>query len=79
MNEENARQRQYLRRLKPFQRIQLAFELHDLARARVAGEIKRRHPDFTREEILQKLNQRFVVRLAPLAHHRKQFRKDPVQ
>ena len=98
MNEENTQQRKYLRRLKPYQRIQLAFELHDMARARVAGEIKRRHPDLTNEELREKLNQRFMVRLAPsfdklrtrpeqakarrrppLAHHRKQFRKDPVR
>ena len=59
MNEENT-QRQYLRRLKPYQRIQLAFELHDMARARVAGEIKRRHPDLTNEELREKLNQRFI-------------------
>ena len=79
MNEENTQQRKYLRRLKPYQRIQLAFELHDMARARVAGEIKRRHPDLTNEELREKLNQRFMVRLAPLAYHRKQFRKDPVR
>lgn len=59
-NEENARQYQYLRCLKPYQRIQLAFELHDLARSRVAGEIKRRHPDLTKEELLEKLNERFI-------------------
>ncbi|GEM_PF-2971488 len=87
MNEENTQQRQYLRRLKPYQRIQLAFELHDMARSRVAGEIKRRHPDLTNEELREKLNERFMVRLAPLAHHgylntnedHKQVRKDPVR
>lgn len=60
MNEENTQQRQYLRRLKPYQRIQLAFELHDMARSRVAGEIKRRHPDLTNEELREKLNERFI-------------------
>ena len=60
MNEENTEQRQYLRRLKPYQRIQLAFELHDLARSRGAGEIKRRHPDLEHEELQKKLNQRFL-------------------
>ena len=60
MNEENTQQLQYLRRLKPYQRIQLAFELHDMARSRVAGEIKRRHPDLTNEELREKLNERFI-------------------
>ena len=60
MNEENTQQYQYLRRLKPYQRIQLAFELHDMARSRVAGEIKRRHPDLTNEELREKLNERFI-------------------
>ncbi len=59
-HESTTQQRQYLRRLKPYQRIQLAFELHDLARSRVAGEIKRRHPDLTKKELLEKLNERFI-------------------
>ncbi|MGE0267317.1 MAG: hypothetical protein AB7S78_02515 [Candidatus Omnitrophota bacterium] len=59
-HESSTQQRQYLRRLKPYQRIQLAFELHDLARSRVSGEIKRRHPDLTKEELLKKLNERFI-------------------
>ena len=60
MNEENTQQHQYLRRLKPYQRIQLAFELHDMARSRIAGEIRRRHPDLTNEELQEKLNERFI-------------------
>ena len=60
MNEESTQQRQYLRRLKPYQRIQIAFELHEVARSRIAGEIKRRHPDLTNEELREKLNQRFI-------------------
>lgn len=59
MKEENTQQR-YLRRLKPYQRIQIAFELHNLARSRVAGEIRRRHPDLTNEELREKLNERFI-------------------
>lgn len=60
MNEENTRQRQYLCHLKSYQRIQIAFELHDMARSRVAGEINRRYPDLTKEELREKLNQRFI-------------------
>lgn len=60
MSKESAQQHQYFRRLKPYQRIQLAFELHDMARSRVAGEIKRRHPGLTKEELCEKLNQRFI-------------------
>jgi DNA-binding HxlR family transcriptional regulator len=60
MSEENIQQRQFLRSLKSFQRIQIAFELHDLARSRVAGEIKRRYPNLTQEELQEKLNQRFI-------------------
>ena len=60
INKENTYQHQCLRRLKPYQRIQLVFELHDVARSRVAGEIKRRHPDLTNEERREKLNQRFI-------------------
>jgi len=59
-NEKNFHQRKYLRLLKSYQRIQLAFELHDLARSRVAGEIKRRYPNLTKEELREKLNQRFI-------------------
>ena len=60
MNKEDLKENQYLRRLKPYQRIQLGFELHNLARSRVAGEIKRRHPGLAKEELLEKLNQRFT-------------------
>lgn len=60
MNESTAQQHLYLRRLKPYQRIQLAFELHDMARSRVAGEIKRRYPGLTSQKLLEKLNERFI-------------------
>ena len=63
MTIENAQQHYYLRRLKPYQRIQLAFELHDMARSRVAGEIKRRYPDLTAEQLQKALNQRFMREL----------------
>ena len=59
MTEEN-NQHQYFRRLKPYQRIQLAFELHDLARSRIGGEIKRRYPNLTAQELQEMLNLRFL-------------------
>ncbi len=60
MPKENNQQYPYFRRLKPYQRIQLAFELHDLARSRVSGEIKRLYPNLTTQELLKVLNQRFI-------------------
>ena len=60
MVEQNTQQYKYLRRLKPYQRIQLAFELHDMARSRVSGEFKRRHPNLTAQKLREMLNQRFI-------------------
>jgi hypothetical protein len=54
------RQIQSLRRLKPYQRIQLAFELFEVARARIAGEIKRLHPDFTKKDLQSEVNRRLI-------------------
>lgn len=53
-------QQQYLRRLKPYQRIQIAFELYDVAWSRISGELRRLHPDLTEKELQQKLNERFI-------------------
>jgi len=52
-----------LRRLKPCQRIQLAFELHEVARARVSGHIRRCHPDLSENELLEELNRRFLLKI----------------
>jgi len=56
----NDLQSRYLRLLKPYQRIQLAFELHDLSRSRIAGEIKRCHSDWTDGQVRNELNRRFL-------------------
>lgn len=60
INKEGTQQHRYLRLLKPYQRIQLAFELHDMARSRIAGEIKRRHPAWPSEKIRDEVNRRFI-------------------
>lgn len=48
-----------LRRLKPSNRLKIAFELYDFTRSRIAAEIRRNNPGMTEEELLDKLNQRF--------------------
>ena len=58
--EENARQIESLQRLKPYQRIKIAFELHDFARSRIAAEIRRTNPDENEKDILNQLNKRFI-------------------
>jgi hypothetical protein len=51
-----------LRRLKPYNRIKIGFELYDFARTRIAAEIKRNNPGITQDELLNKLNARFRLR-----------------
>ncbi len=58
--EDNIKQIESLRRLKPYQRIRIAFELYDFARSRIAAEIKRGNPGITEKELLNKLNNRFT-------------------
>ena len=60
MNEDNARQIDRLRRLEPYQRIRIGFELHDFARSRIAAEIKRNNPGISEKKLLDKLNDRFI-------------------
>jgi hypothetical protein len=60
INKEDTQQSCYWRSLKPYQRIQLAFELHDVAYARIAGEIKRRHSDWTTEQVRDEVSRRFI-------------------
>lgn len=59
-NEDNTKQIESLRHLKPYQRIRAAFELHNFARLRIAAEIKRNNPGITEKELLGKLNKRFI-------------------
>lgn len=56
---DNIKQIEILRRLKPPDRIKIGFELYDFARSRVASEIRRNNPDITKEELLNRLNERF--------------------
>ena len=58
--EYEKKQIERLKSLKPYQRIRIAFELHDFARARVGAEIRRNNPDLSEKEILERLNERFV-------------------
>ena len=59
MNEIEQKQIELLRRLKPSNRLKIAFELYDFARSRIAAEIRRNYPGITQEQLLDKLNQRF--------------------
>ncbi len=56
---EDIKQIEILCRLKPYQRIKIAFELYDFARARISAEIKRNNPTISKEELLRTLNERF--------------------
>jgi hypothetical protein len=58
--EDNLKQIESLRRLKPYQRIKTAFELYDFARSRIAAQIKRNNPGITKKQLLNKLNERFT-------------------
>lgn len=56
---DNINQIEILRRLKSSNRIKIGFELYDFARSRVASEIRRNNPGITKEELLNRLNERF--------------------
>ena len=57
----NINQTEILRQLKPSDRIKIAFELYDFARSRIAAEIRRNNPGITKDELLNKLNERFKL------------------
>lgn len=58
--EDNAKQIESLRRLKPYQRIKIAFDLYNFSRSRIAAEIRRKNPNITKEQLLDMLNKRFA-------------------
>lgn len=58
---DNLNQIEILRQLKPSNRIKIGFELYDFARSRVASEIRRNNPSITKEELLNRLNERFKL------------------
>ena len=45
-----------LRNLLPYQRLKIAFELHDFALSRIKAEIRRQYPHWTEAELLSELN-----------------------
>lgn len=55
------KQLESLRRLKSFDKLRIAFELYDFARSRITSEIRRINPGITEQELLKKVNERFVL------------------
>ncbi|MBU0574256.1 MAG: hypothetical protein KKH83_07255 [Candidatus Margulisbacteria bacterium] len=48
------------KKMKPFKRLELAFDLHDFARDRIYAETKRNKPQLSEAELNKIVAQRFV-------------------
>jgi hypothetical protein len=55
------KQIEFYRRLTPQQRLQIGFELYDLAEDMVRCSVRQQHPDWSGEEVAIEVKRRFAL------------------
>jgi hypothetical protein len=56
--EEHRKQIEYLRSLTPAQRAEISFKLSDEARQKLIDDIKKQHPEFTKQQLILEIIRR---------------------
>jgi hypothetical protein len=63
--EEHKKHIEYIRSLTPSQRAEISFELSDKARQELIDDIKKQHPEFTKQQLtLETIRRRYGEKLA---------------